>query len=218
MNLGTLPTLETLLKAEARRLGFALSGVAPATAADGFDRLQEWLDRGYAGEMTYMQRHEEARRHPRSILSTVRSVVMVGMEYAEGAPSHLDTSMGRVARYAQGPDYHDTLWEKLDQLLAWLRTEVPECNGRGVVDSAPLLERDFARRAGLGWIGKNTMLIDKHRGSFFFLAHFWLTSNCKPMHLTRQVIAELARPVSMPAPPRRSPRRAGSMPASVLAI
>jgi epoxyqueuosine reductase len=173
-------TLSARLKAEAQRLGFGLSGIAPATEADGFERLHEWLERGYAGEMAYMQRHEEARRHPRSILEAVRSIIMVGMEYAERNSKPVDSAMGKVARYAQGPDYHDLLWDKLDRLLAWLKVEVPECNGRGVVDSAPLLERDFARRAGLGWFGKNTMLIDKHTGSFFFLGALLVDIDLEP--------------------------------------
>jgi epoxyqueuosine reductase len=161
--------LETRIKAEARRLGFSLVGIAPAAEADGFHHLQEWLNRGYAGEMSYMRRHEEARRHPRSILETVRSVIMVGLEYACADSSPGAGVGGRVARYAQGPDYHDVLWEKLDELLDWLQSAAPGCRGRSTVDSAPLLERDFARRAGLGWFGKNTMLINKQRGSYFFI-------------------------------------------------
>lgn len=162
-------TLEARLKDHAGSLGFSLVGIAPATEADSFDRLQEWLARGYAGEMHYLANRAEARRHPSSILPSVRSVVMLGINYAhlslEPPPWH-----GRVARYAQGPDYHQVLWKKLDTLLTWLQTEVPSCNGRGVVDTAPLLERDFARRAGLGWFGKNTMLISRQKGSYLFLA------------------------------------------------
>src|SRR5258708_23729442 len=85
-----------------------------------------------------------------------------------------------MARYAAGPDYHSVLWEKLDRLLEWLQREVPDCNGRGVVDSAPLLERDFARRAGLGWFGKNTMLISKKHGSFFCLGALLVDIELQP--------------------------------------
>jgi epoxyqueuosine reductase len=218
--------LEDSIKQFARDLGFALAGIARAAAADGFDRLNEWLQRGYAGDMEYMRRQAEARSHPSSILTDVRSVIMLGMEYGEKvrvssarqdlappnqgagqfartAPSteypvqsaqhsesksipesriasvtswpHSDNAggeklFGKVARYAAGEDYHDVIRRQLNKLLSWLQTEVPSCRGRGVVDTAPLLERDFARRAGLGWIGKNTMLINKHRGSYFFLA------------------------------------------------
>ncbi len=157
------------LKAEAERLGFSRFGVAPATEADGFARLEAWLDEGYHGAMGYLDKHRAARRHPAAVLPAVRSVVMLGFDYPAGAPER-GPNVGRIAAYARGPDYHEFLWDKLNALAAWLRERVPECEARGVTDSAPLLERDFARRAGLGWFGKNTMLIDKRRGSFFLLA------------------------------------------------
>jgi len=164
-------TLEIRLKERARALGFELVGIAPATPADGFDHLRAWLDRDFAGGMTYMDRQAEARRHPASILPAVRSVVMVALNY-HCRPRNADREnqeTARVASYALGADYHDVLRGKLNELLAWVQTEVPGTQGRGVVDTAPLLERDFARRAGLGWFGKNTMLIHKRLGSFFFL-------------------------------------------------
>jgi epoxyqueuosine reductase len=184
--------LEPLLKAEAARLGFALSGLAPATEADGFARFRAWLARGFAGEMSYLHTQSEPRRHPASILETVRSVLMVGMEYAgrttgvgpllDDQPDRSDTPergadatrppslpRGRVAAYAAGPDYHRFIWDRLNALAAWLEAAAPGCRTEAVADTAPLLERDFARRAGLGWVGKNTMLIDPRRGSFFFL-------------------------------------------------
>lgn len=172
--------LETLLKDRALALGFDRCGIAPATSADGFDRLSDWLARGYAGEMAYLEKQAQARRHPASILPEVRSVVMVAMTYSSDTDATESARGGRVARYARGPDYHDVLWGKLDELLAWLQQEVPDCVGRGVVDTAPLLERDFARRAGLGWIGKNTMLIDKRLGSYFFLAALLVNIDLKP--------------------------------------
>ena len=162
--------LETRLKREAAALGFALSGIAPATDADGFDRYERWLDAGFAGEMSYLHDHREDRRHPSSILKRVRSVLMLGLEYPSHDPPPSDRPLGLVAKYARGPDYHRFTWDRLNALAAWLKREVPGCAAKGVADSAPLLERDFARRAGLGWVGKNTMLIHKHRGSFFFLA------------------------------------------------
>ena len=163
--------LANRLKDRARALGFELVGIAPAVDADGFEHLQDWLQRDYVGEMGYMQRQAAARRHPASILPTVRSVVMVGLNYriAESGLRNPESQAGSIASYAVGHDYHDVLREKLNDLLAWVQAEAPGTNGRGVVDTAPLLERDFARRAGLGWFGKNTMLIDKWLGSFFFL-------------------------------------------------
>jgi len=190
-------SLESRLKAQAFALGFELAGIAPASEADGFDRLRDWLDRGFAGEMAYMRRHAAARRHPAAVLPEVHSVLMVGMTYGEcGArsaehgmqkePSAVPRSAfrvprsARVARYARGPDYHDVLRDRLNRLLRWVQAEVPGCIGRGVVDTAPLLERDFARRAGLGWIGKNTMLINKRKGSYLFLGALLVNLDLQP--------------------------------------
>jgi epoxyqueuosine reductase len=211
-------SLESRLKEQALALGFDLAGIAPASEADGFDRLRDWLDRGFAGEMAYMHRHAEARRHPSAVLPEVRTVVMFGMTYGErgtgsaerrtrnekplpeaergekrempptyvqeASPAACGSSSVRrsakIARYARGPDYHDVLRDRLNRLLHWLQTEVPGCVGRGVVDTAPLLERDFARRAGLGWIGKNTMLINKRRGSFLFLGALLVNLELQP--------------------------------------
>jgi epoxyqueuosine reductase len=147
----------------AQSLGFGLFGIAEATSADTFPHLEKWLDAGHAGEMAYLHKHRDARRHPSSILQSVQSVIMLGLEYSG------ESGTG-VAKYAQGPDYHDVIWQLLDELGAKLKQLFPGCETRGVVDTAPLLERDFARRAGLGWFGKNTMLINKRKGSFFFLA------------------------------------------------
>lgn len=179
-----MPALQDRLKQRAGELGFELAGIAPATPADGFDRLRDWLDRGYAGEMEYMRRHADARRHPAAVLPEVRSVVMVGMNYAPKArpqaPGPPSSGFAQIARYARGDDYHEVLWRKLDQLLAWVQQQAPGCKGRGVVDTAPLLERDFARRAGLGWFGKNTMLINKRLGSYFFLGALLLDLELHP--------------------------------------
>jgi epoxyqueuosine reductase len=198
------------IKELASNIGFDRVGIAPAAEADGFDRLADWLARGFAGDMGYMTKHAEARRHPESILPSVRSVVMVALNYravlppsgpgrgegwgegeqnaarnlevsAGSAPSPpaplprstggegSGTLIGKIAQYALGRDYHDVLREKLNRLLALIQADFPHVAGRGVVDTAPLLERDFARRAGLGWFGKNTMLIHPKLGSFFFL-------------------------------------------------
>ncbi len=163
-------------------MGFELVGIAPATSADGFDRMGEWLDRGYAGEMSYMERRREARRHPSSILPEVRSIVMAGMNYNQKrSPPSKPTGFGPwVATYALGTDYHTLLRSRLKSLLSYIQTDHPSCRGRAVVDTAPLLERDFARRAGLGWFGKNTMLIDKRHGSFFLLGALLLDLDLAP--------------------------------------
>lgn len=165
-------TLEERLKFEANSLGFDLVGIAPATEADGLHRLRDWLARGFAGEMTYLHRLGGACSDPSSILPGVRSVVMVAMNYKPANESEepgRSPHTARVARYARGADYHDVLRQRLTRLLDWLQSVVPDARGRAVVDTAPLLERDFARRAGLGWFGKNTMLIHRKLGSYFFL-------------------------------------------------
>ncbi len=158
------------LRERAGAQGFTLFGIAPAAEADGFDRFTAWLDAGHAGEMGYLQNQRDRRRHPNSILPTVRSVVMLGFEYGQAALEPELGSPSRIAKYAHGPDYHPFLWNKLNDLASWLEAEEPGCRAKGSADTAPLLERDFARRAGLGWFGKNTMLINKQRGSFVFLA------------------------------------------------
>lgn len=175
-----MDSLEERLKAEARRLGFDLVGIAPAVAPPGFHRFDRWLRRGQAGEMAYLEKHRDAHAHPRSVLADVQSVIVVGLNYfvadAHDAPVHSADEppaqapvTGRVSRYARMRDYHDLVRQRLNRLLAWLQERVPDCHGRVVVDTAPLLERDFARLAGLGWFGKNTMLLNKRWGSWFFL-------------------------------------------------
>lgn len=174
-----MPTLEERLKAHARYLGFDLAGIARAEPADDFTAFQGWLDRGYAATMHYLQRGAEARRQPQSILPAVRSIVMLGANYKP--PDDEDAAAsGRVARYARGDDYHRVLWDKLHLLLAWVQEQVPQARGRGVVDTAPLLERGLARRAGLGWFGKNTMLLNKKLGSYFFIAALLLDVDLTP--------------------------------------
>lgn len=176
------------LKGQALSLGFELAGIAAARPADGFERLRDWLARGFAGNMAYMAKHEKARRHPESILPAVKSVLMVALNHGpvDAAPSSSTPETaprrlhGKVARYARGADYHEVLRRKLKALLDSVRREVPGAQGRGVVDTAPLLERDFARRAGLGWFGKNTMLIHKKLGSYFLLGALLLDVELEP--------------------------------------
>jgi len=148
--------------------GFQAVGFAPATEADGFHRLLEWIESGSHASMAYMERGALARRHPDSMLPGVKTVIMAAMPYAGGGFGDAVT-VGKVARYARGPDYHEVLWDRLGIVLKWIESQLPEIRGRVVADTAPLLERDFARRAGLGWIGRNTMLINTRLGSFTVL-------------------------------------------------
>ena len=128
---------------------------------------------GYAATMDYLKRQEPSRSNPASLLEGVRSIVVVSVVYGSNdagqRAERTSPVQGRLARYARGVDYHRVLWDKLGLLLDWLKLERPTAPGRAVADTAPLLERDYARLAGLGWIGKNTMLISRKLGSFTFL-------------------------------------------------
>jgi epoxyqueuosine reductase len=164
-------TLTANIKQEAHRLGFDLSGVCPAVTPAGIHRLHNWLAAGYAGEMSYLADRREAYADPQFILSGARSLVMLAMSYHTAEPAPTAPGSGRISRYAWGAaDYHDVIRQRLRRLGRFVSAQVPGARVRGVVDTAPLLEREFAQLAGLGWIGKNTMLINKQGGSWFFLA------------------------------------------------
>ncbi|MFO0867915.1 MAG: tRNA epoxyqueuosine(34) reductase QueG [Pirellulales bacterium] len=159
------------LKQAAADQGFALAGVCAAVPTPGYERLVAWLTAGYAGQMHYLETRREAYAHPQSVLAGVRSLLMLGWNYATAAPEPLRPGQGRISRYAWGDaDYHEFLRPKLHHLADLLRTWSPGANVRGVVDTAPLLERDFAQLAGLGWVGKHTLLLNRQLGSWFFLA------------------------------------------------
>jgi epoxyqueuosine reductase len=159
------------LKARAAELGFSLSGVCPAVAPPGAQRLDEWLAAGFAGQMDYLAARREAYHDPNRVLDGARSIVMLAMNYQTAKPAEPRAGEGRVSRYAWGDaDYHDLIHERMERLADWLRDRVPAARVRGVVDTAPLLEREFAQLAGLGWAGKNTLLINRSQGSWFFLS------------------------------------------------
>jgi epoxyqueuosine reductase len=162
--------LTTHLKQTARGLGFDLAGVCPAVPAAGYERLRDWLSQGFAGEMHYLAKRETAYAHPRHVLDGVRSLVVLAMNYRTAEPAASKPGQGRISRYAWGTDYHDLIHDRLEELAEALRASVPTALVRGVVDTAPLLEREFAQLAGLGWIGKNTLVLNREIGSWFFLA------------------------------------------------
>jgi epoxyqueuosine reductase len=156
--------LARVAKAHAYALGFDLVGIAalgPAETADAFDA---WVEAGRAGTMHYLERGAEKRRDTRLPLPGTSHAIVVGMDYGGKEPS------GAVARYARGDDYHDVMEARLRELHRRLERDAGRAvHGKPYVDTGPLLERDLARRAGLGWFGKNTNLINPKRGSFFFL-------------------------------------------------
>ncbi len=166
-----IPQLTTEIKQEARRNGFDLVGVCPAVSSPGFERFRDWLRAGYDGQMHYLASRADAYEHPDHVLQGVRSLVMLGMNYATTTPGDCALGQGRVSRYAWGTaDYHDVIHDRLRSLCKFVQDHHPQAAVRGVVDTAPLLEREFAQLAGLGWIGKNTLLLNKQAGSWFFLA------------------------------------------------
>jgi epoxyqueuosine reductase len=156
--------LEDAIKAQAHGLGFDLVGVTRAGPADTAEHFERWLAAGRAGTMDYLSKKAELRRDSRLPYEGVVSAIVVGLDYGGKQPP------GPVARYARGDDYHDLMWAKLNALQAWISEQVGrDVRGRGFVDTGPILERDLARRAGLGWFGKNTNLINPKIGSFFFI-------------------------------------------------
>ena len=169
---GEVSALLEGLRGEARRLGFSRLGIAAVeTGRDPrvHEAFRRWLDLGFAAGMErWLVAHEPLRREPASVLPGVRSVVMLATDYAATAPAA--GGGGRVARYAWGDDYHDLLRPRLNALGAWLEAASPGARTRGVVDSAPFSEREFGWLAGLGWFGKNSMLIAPEAGSYFFLS------------------------------------------------
>ena len=159
------------LRDEALRLGFSRVGINDITVPPHHGHFRNWLARGLAGATSpWLERHEPLRRSAEAILDGVQSIVMLATDHAT-APQAIEQGQGRgrVARYAWGDDYHELLRDRSNSLGAWLEARVPGCRTRGVVDSAPIAERDFAQLAGLGWVGKNTMLIDPAAGSYFLL-------------------------------------------------
>lgn len=166
----TAAELTERVKHTAAELGFPLVGVTPAVAAPGMERFHEWLAAGYAGEMRYLAERAAAYEHPEQLLAGARSVVMLAFPYRNVEPIEPQPGQGRVSRYAWGDDYHEVIRARLHSLADQLREWCPTAKTRGVVDTAPFLEREFAQLAGLGWIGKHTLLLNRHWGSWFFLA------------------------------------------------
>ncbi|MDG1874523.1 MAG: tRNA epoxyqueuosine(34) reductase QueG, partial [Mariniblastus sp.] len=149
----------------------------PAVTPTGYDQFLNWLEAGYAGEMHYLEERKQAYQHPRSVLPEVTSILMLGMHYRTEKRTQAGHGQGRIARYAWGNgDYHDLIHKRLKQLKRTVQSLDESIVVRGVVDTAPLLEREFAQLAGIGWRAKNTLLINKHSGSWFFLSALLLSA------------------------------------------
>ncbi|GLR17973.1 tRNA epoxyqueuosine(34) reductase QueG [Portibacter lacus] len=158
-----------LIRAKAHDLGFSFVGIAKAEKMDEeSQRLEDWLNKNHHGGMAYMANHFELRTDPTKLVSGAKSVISLMYNY------HTDLkpleSSYKISTYAYGRDYHKVVRKKMKQLLAFIREEIGEIDGRAFVDSAPVLERDWAKRSGMGWIGKNTLLINPKVGSYYFLS------------------------------------------------
>ena len=151
--------------------GFDLCGFAAATTSVGFPKLVEWIDAGYAAGMHYFAQRRDAYQHPSGVLAGAKSIVAMTFPYPSASENSVGVGKGKIARYAwPGDDYHDIIHPKLKRLCRQIKQALPESNCRGVVDTAPIMEREIAELAGLGWRGKNTLLLNKQRGSYFLLA------------------------------------------------
>jgi len=187
MGLGRPKAYDGIVRAEdvkqvARECGFDLAGIAAALPSTDIGRYQEWVERGMAGQMQYLtDRRANIRSDPRQLLPSARSIICVGKLYNRQQPPRsdrfTDVELGWISRYAWGEDYHVVLRRGLDDLAAKLG---PDHEWKACVDTAPLLERSYAHVAGLGWIGKNTCLIDQEKGSWFFLGELLTSLEIEP--------------------------------------
>ncbi|HEX8461688.1 MAG TPA: QueG-associated DUF1730 domain-containing protein, partial [Segetibacter sp.] len=157
------------IKQQSHALGFEFCGIAKAIKLDDdARRLETWLSKGMHGKMDYMENHFELRTDPTKLVPGAKSVITFLINYFPDTTQSQHSP--KIAKYAFGNDYHEVIRTKLKFLLKQMKQEIGEVNGRGFVDSAPVLERSWATKSGLGWIGKNGNLLNKQAGSFFFIA------------------------------------------------
>tara|TARA_Y100000589_G_scaffold330028_1_gene378427 strand:+ start:9502 stop:10431 length:930 start_codon:yes stop_codon:yes gene_type:complete len=158
-----------LIKSEAYRLGFDYVGVSKAEfLEEDAPRLENYLQKNHHGKMNYMENHFDKRLDPRLLVDDAKSVVSFMINYFPEKTQNKNSP--KIAKYAYGQDYHLVIRQKLNQLLEFINHEIGEVSGRGFVDSAPVLDKAWAKKSGLGWVGKNGNLINKKSGSFFFIA------------------------------------------------
>ena len=163
-----------LIKNEAKRLGFLSCGISKADfLEEEAPRLEQWLKKNMHGEMQYMENHFDKRLDPTKLVEDSKSVVSLLLNYFPSKEPH-DKTAPKISKYAYGTDYHFVIKEKLKQLLEFIYQEIGEVSGRAFVDSAPVLDKAWAAKSGLGWIGKNSNLITKDTGSFYFIAELIL--------------------------------------------
>ncbi len=162
--------IKNAIQSQAKELGFSAVSFAKAEHMDEeARRLEKWLSNGSHGTMSYMENHFDMRTDPTKLVPGAKTVISLMYNY-HTQDQAIDPSAPKISTYAYGRDYHKVVRKKLKHLLHWMREEIGDIDGRCFVDSAPILERDWARRSGLGWKGKHTLLIDPKKGSYFFLA------------------------------------------------
>lgn len=162
-----------LIKAEAKRLGFLSCGISKADFLEvEAPRLEQWLKNGFQGEMNYMQNHFDKRLDPRLLVDDSKSVVSLLLNYYPNQFQNQDSY--KISKYAYGQDYHFVIKEKLKELLHFVEENIGEVSGRAFVDSAPVLDKAWAAKSGLGWVGKHSNLLTQKTGSFYFIAELIL--------------------------------------------
>jgi len=168
-----------LIKEKAHALGFFYCGISKADfLKEEAPRLEEWLKKSYNGKMDYMNNHFDKRLDPRLLVDDAKSVVSLLLNY-HPMETQSDLSAPKISKYAYGQDYHFVIKDKLKQLFAFIHEEIGEVGGRMFVDSAPVMDKAWAKKSGLGWIGKNSNLIHPKHGSFFFIAELILDLELK---------------------------------------
>ena len=171
----------SIIKSTAKQLGFDFCGIAKAGfLEEEAPRLEDWLNRNYNGQMGYLANHFDKRLDPTKLVEGAKTVVSLIYNYypEQKLPESPDSI--KLAKYAYGEDYHLVIRDKLNEFLEILRDEIGEIDGRGFVDSAPVMERQWAQKAGLGWLGKNSLLLNREMGSFFFLAELIIDLDVTP--------------------------------------
>jgi epoxyqueuosine reductase len=170
------PSYSRQIKSEALRLGFSDCGISAAEFLPlEAERLRNWLSKGYHSRLSYMENHFEKRTDPRLLVESAKSVVSVILNYFP-ASQQSDPKAPVIAKYAYGKDYHQVIRKKLKALLSFTCELIPQCEGRVFTDSAPVMEHAWARNAGLGWIGKNSLLLTNRFGSFVFIGEMIITA------------------------------------------
>jgi len=168
-----------MIQAEAKRLGFAHCGFSKADfLEDEAPRLEKWLQEKKHGEMHFMEEHFDKRLDPRLLVNGAKTVISLMLNYY--TDKEQEASAPKISKYAYGKDYHRVIGKKLKNLLAFIQNEIGEVHGRAFVDIAPIMDKSWASKSGLGWIGKNSNLINKKNGSFYFLAELIIDLEVEP--------------------------------------